>query len=77
MAEDMKNKIEDLSTKPTTPSEEPVKEGAQGCGDVKEQEVVIEKDEAGKPEEDEGLVKVVVRAKVPTPPGKRPGPTTG
>ncbi|KAJ8564982.1 hypothetical protein K7X08_001442 [Anisodus acutangulus] len=77
MAEDMNNKIQDLS-KPLTPSKEHAKESknAQGCGDVKGQGAVVEKDEAGKAE-DEGLVHVVVRAKLPTPPGKRPGPTTG
>ncbi|MCD7464697.1 hypothetical protein HAX54_053245 [Datura stramonium] len=79
--EDVKNKIQDLSTnKPLNPSEEPAKEleNAQGFGDVKEQGVVAaaEKDEEEKTE-DEGLVHVVARAKMSTPPGKRPGPTTG
>ncbi|KAM3234879.1 hypothetical protein P3L10_014915 [Capsicum annuum] len=70
MAEDMKNNIEDLSTKPPTPSEEPTKESENAQGEV------VEKDEAKKAE-DEKLIHVVGRAKVPTPPGKRPGPSIG
>ncbi|KAG5609046.1 hypothetical protein H5410_020327 [Solanum commersonii] len=76
MAEDMKNEIQDLLTKPTTPSEEPTKESSekeQGQGLV----VTNDQQDEAKEVEDEKLVHVVGRAKQSTPPGKRPGPTIG
>uniref|UniRef100_M1A7C6 Uncharacterized protein n=1 Tax=Solanum tuberosum TaxID=4113 RepID=M1A7C6_SOLTU len=76
MAEDMKNEIQDLLTKPITPSEEPAKESSekeQGQGLV----VTNDEQDEAKEVEDEKLVHAVERAKQPTPPGKRPGPTIG
>ncbi|TMW80876.1 hypothetical protein EJD97_014098 [Solanum chilense] len=76
MSEDMKNEIQDLLTKPITPSEEPAKESSekeQGQGVV----VINDQQDEAKEVEDEKLVHVVEKAKFPTPPGKRPGPTIG